>query len=883
MKNLYKKIISIVLSFSILGMSFFVQPQKAEAGIDLGKIVSGVVVSYATCYALTWAASMIAVGIDILAVPTGSSGGKTISSTELVKDCGLDAAANQIKTQLISGILKSTTEWVKGGYEGKPAFITNPDQFLNEATDRWVAEVIENNEYTKVLCDGFKTPLKFAINLNFYKKNDDLNVPTCTMSDIEKNIDNALGDLKYFYTGGSLDAGSYWSSFIRTNTTTGGNAYESYLQVSDDLKAKIGSENEKKLNDINRNGGFMSIERCDDENDGTYAGNASNRICSQQLTSCLATAGNDSDKQASCNASAERCIQNSIGKKNCEYVTPGKVISDEVTSVLGMERENLQMADEFDELIAVIITQLMSKVFDSNQGLSGINRSGDNSDYESSTVRDISVEKASMLKQYSPRAYDIQLKIYQSLLDAISPSYSNFDPIYIAKLEKEYWQGKKDIDLGTEKRIGRYWSAAGHSTSISSNWSVAFVSYLTSGDVKGEYSEDGKIKNVNSNKYIKGEAQVKEGSIICNLKDTKNTFCGIVMSVAGKNASILGKIGNTLVQRDILLGTDGGLLDRENMAIFTPPVKDIGSKYDNKFYNNLYGSNYERVISNSPIKKDMFKDSILKWIEFKERYSGNGQTTLFWADGFQNIEVDDEKTQTIVKNDDGAITDIIDTTKKKKYLKHNMNFQYLPESVVNEVIDALSLNSLSVGNIEHIKKLRDDTIRDREEAFNVSEKIKKVTKIEDLWNINGNNAKADLPKAYKIYQQFKADLGKSMLGTPDTTPRGKAGYSGGLASLAAMINRASTAPWRWTTLAEKEQEDKVPDGPSKKNPKHWHIHIQHDQPFTLSSLSDVVVTKEEVSQFNITDIKLSYDPVRDITDLNSGLYDGDNYDYKDLR
>jgi len=49
-------------------------------------------------------------GIDILAVPTGTTGGKTIDSTDLVKDCGLDAAANQIKTQLISGILKSTTE-----------------------------------------------------------------------------------------------------------------------------------------------------------------------------------------------------------------------------------------------------------------------------------------------------------------------------------------------------------------------------------------------------------------------------------------------------------------------------------------------------------------------------------------------------------------------------------------------------------------------------------------------------------------------------------------------------------------------------------------------------------------------------------------------------
>jgi len=258
------------------------------------------------------------------------------------------------------------------------------------------------------------------------------------MSDIEQNIENALGDLKNFYTDDGLDAGNYWNSFIKTNTTTGGNAYEAYLQVSDDLKEKIDSENQKKLDDINRNGGFMSIERCDDENDGTYAGDASNRICGQKLTSCLSDAKTD-EEEKSCNSAAKRCIQDSIGKKNCEYITPGKVISDEVTSVLGMERENLQMADEFDELISVIITQLMSKVFDSNQGLSGINRSGDDSDYEPSTERDISVEKASMLKQYSPRAYDIQLKIYQTLLDILTGIENIFpDTISIILKEEEY-------------------------------------------------------------------------------------------------------------------------------------------------------------------------------------------------------------------------------------------------------------------------------------------------------------------------------------------------------------------------------------------------------------------------------------------------------------
>jgi hypothetical protein len=177
----------------------------------------------------------------------------------------------------------------------------------------------------------------------------------------------------------------------------------------------------------------MSIEKCDGENDGTYAGDVSSEICGKKYDDCI-----KSKSIEYCSEEAAKCMSGSVGKQNCHYVTQGKVISEEVSSVLGMERENLQLADEFDELIAAIITQMMSKVFDSNKGLSGINESGDGSDYASVEKKDINAEKSALLKQYSPRAYDIQLKIYQSLLDAIESVSPSFDPAALALEEEAY-------------------------------------------------------------------------------------------------------------------------------------------------------------------------------------------------------------------------------------------------------------------------------------------------------------------------------------------------------------------------------------------------------------------------------------------------------------
>jgi hypothetical protein len=88
--------------------------------------------------------------------------------------------------------------------------MSEPEQFLQDATDQFVANLIENNEATKFLCSSFRIPLKFAINLTFYGKSSQARVPTCTMDDIKGNIENAFDDLSNFYTdGGNFSVDSF--------------------------------------------------------------------------------------------------------------------------------------------------------------------------------------------------------------------------------------------------------------------------------------------------------------------------------------------------------------------------------------------------------------------------------------------------------------------------------------------------------------------------------------------------------------------------------------------------------------------------------------------------------------------------------------------------
>ncbi|EFK95322.1 hypothetical protein LDC_2670 [sediment metagenome] len=117
MNYIYKKIISIFLSISILGMSFFVPPQKTEA-VSLGQVASGVGKAILACKLEAEMGSLLSIIFSngksitdsVTSVPVATDAANTISSSKGSKECTLDYAANAIKQELLLGIVKSTTE-----------------------------------------------------------------------------------------------------------------------------------------------------------------------------------------------------------------------------------------------------------------------------------------------------------------------------------------------------------------------------------------------------------------------------------------------------------------------------------------------------------------------------------------------------------------------------------------------------------------------------------------------------------------------------------------------------------------------------------------------------------------------------------------------------
>ena len=61
--------------------------------------------------------------------------------------------------------------------------------------------------------------------------------------------------------------------------------------------------------------------------------------------------------------SFEQCITDQFGKQRCSIVTPGKVIQEQLDHTLGTNLRQLELADEINEIIGALITQLVNKVF----------------------------------------------------------------------------------------------------------------------------------------------------------------------------------------------------------------------------------------------------------------------------------------------------------------------------------------------------------------------------------------------------------------------------------------------------------------------------------------------------------------------------------------
>ena len=224
-----------------------------------------------------------------------------------------DSIAIAIAKVALEQILQATTDWVRTGFEGNPAYATDPTQFFTDIADNIAGEFIAGSDLA-FLCSPFQTRIRLALQ-RYYTQRRQFQ---CTLTDVVANIDAFYND---FSQGG-------WDGWFVMTQNDVNNPYGAYLQAQIELDARIAKALGIQDKELNWNSGFLSWKECimKDNNTG-------------------------------------KCLQRG------PVQTPGIVIEKQLNEVLPTGLRQLELADEFDELVSALFVQLLKQVVFSAKGL----------------------------------------------------------------------------------------------------------------------------------------------------------------------------------------------------------------------------------------------------------------------------------------------------------------------------------------------------------------------------------------------------------------------------------------------------------------------------------------------------------------------------------
>lgn len=266
-------------------------------------------------------------------VPTGDSGlrtkevGLTIMGIT-VPGVTLDSLMIFGLRKLIDKLSDDTVKWINDGFNGSPAYATDPESYfkdiLNNVGGEFISEIGAG-----ALCSPFELDIKVALAAQIQSRQSSSNDPysrdpysgSCTLSNVVSNMQQ--------FVNGDFTQGD-WDGFFLLTQGKNNNQYSGLIDTSAQLSIKLVSESGAEEAKLNWGNGFLSWSDCIDPGPNTPA--------------------------AQC-------------KKRGPTKTPGKVIASQLEKTLGAEVDQLNLADEFDEILGALSGRLMGEIFNTGKGL----------------------------------------------------------------------------------------------------------------------------------------------------------------------------------------------------------------------------------------------------------------------------------------------------------------------------------------------------------------------------------------------------------------------------------------------------------------------------------------------------------------------------------
>lgn len=249
-------------------------------------------------------------------------------SSFAVKELALDTVAWQLANMAIKRIASQTVNWINSGFQGNPAYVTDPGQFFLDLGDNVASKYLSETSLNN-LCAPFKAEVRLALVKNYLS--DTGQTYSCSLSTLKNNYDQFMQD---FSVGG-------WDGWFELIESSQNNPYGSYLDTKNQLTIQIGSDQAKYSEQLSWGRGILSYETCPE----------GQTVTQQQIDDGLAMGD-----------------PNYIGWNagDCwvkkQTVTPGSVIEGQLNENLSSGLKRLEVADEINEIIMALLNQLIGRV-----------------------------------------------------------------------------------------------------------------------------------------------------------------------------------------------------------------------------------------------------------------------------------------------------------------------------------------------------------------------------------------------------------------------------------------------------------------------------------------------------------------------------------------
>lgn len=266
------------------------------------------------------------------------------------KDECLDGIAYATAKQLLHQMTQDTINWINTGFKGSPTYLRDPGTFYKSLQDQAVYDFVAE------LNDPVKYPFGAEIGQSLgatYECRKHTSIPgNCFETTAVFTLGTEIGDnWEDFYT--DFNTGG-WGGWLAATQNPYNNPIDFQFAASQEIEARINAQQNEMQEEIQTNGGFLSLRRCAEYKDGDTAADADGGVD---------TFENSFNYEYSYFGEIDNCAR-------YEVTTPGSAIADQLNISLGSDRRQLELADEMNESLGAIFDATLNTLV--NMGLTGL-------------------------------------------------------------------------------------------------------------------------------------------------------------------------------------------------------------------------------------------------------------------------------------------------------------------------------------------------------------------------------------------------------------------------------------------------------------------------------------------------------------------------------